>query len=369
MFNNFTRVPSRVPSRTLACVLALTQALPLSLLAQHAQAQQVSTTQYEYDAQGNRTKVTDPRSLVTNIAPDALDRTQTITGPAPSSTSARPTVTYGYDGQSRVSSVQDPRGNTTRYSRDGLGLNVTQTSPDTGSLTLTFDPTGPLSYRMLNPGRGASYDFDELNRPTGVSYTDGSFTILSYDAFNSNAGTENYGIGHLTRVTEFDANSVMQSSLTFTYDIQGRLKSRCTGFGVSSCNSRLTYRWDSGNTGQLLGLTYPSGRKVDYTYDAQGNISGITTTDPNGSTRTVVSSVTYTPWGPTTLGINTLYFGDGSGAQTYERDYDTDGRVNQFTLGYGANGVTTAKALYVVNYDEASRVTSIVSGSGTVKYG
>lgn len=35
---------------------------------------QTSATLYEYDAVGNRTKVTDPRSAVTNQAYDALNR-------------------------------------------------------------------------------------------------------------------------------------------------------------------------------------------------------------------------------------------------------------------------------------------------------
>ena len=44
-------------------------------------AQQTTTTQYAYDAQGNLTQITDPRGLVTNQSFDALNRLKQVMQP------------------------------------------------------------------------------------------------------------------------------------------------------------------------------------------------------------------------------------------------------------------------------------------------
>ncbi|MGQ0543736.1 MAG: hypothetical protein ACT4P3_00170, partial [Betaproteobacteria bacterium] len=91
--------------------------------------------------------------------------------------------------------------------------------------------------------------------------------------------------------------------------------------------------------GRMDQLTYPSGRTVDYTFDALGRIASIGTT-AGGSPQTVVQSVTYHPFGAP----KSYTLGDGT---TYARSYDLDGRIASYTLGAQAFGI---------GYDAASRI-------------
>ncbi|MFO1351160.1 MAG: hypothetical protein U1F68_11020 [Gammaproteobacteria bacterium] len=61
-------------------------------------------------------------------------------------------------------------------------------------------------------------------------------------------------------------------------------------------------------------------REIDYTRDGLGRIQSIVTT-ANGETKTLVSNVTYQPFG----GVNGFTFGNG---QAYARTFDRDGRIN-----------------------------------------
>ncbi|MCW7542080.1 hypothetical protein OOT46_30250, partial [Aquabacterium sp. A7-Y] len=179
-----------------------------------------------------------------------------------------------------------------------------------------------------------------------------------------------YGRGQLTSLTELNASAVQTSRLEFAYDPQGRLLRRCQLWGAATtCTAAdtLSYRWGSSGTqaGRLLGLTYPSGRQVDYQYDAQGRISGITTTHPGSSTaQAVVSGVAYQTLNVGSYAVRSFTFGNGSTApvQRYSRSFDIDGRITGFTLGQGASGISAEQAQYTLQYDPASRITEIRNG-------
>ena len=292
-------------TRTLATTLALLQALPLGLtglmspIAQ-AYAQTPPTPapiQYNYDAQGNLTKVIDPNGLATDFEPDSLHRTRKQTLPAPVAGTARPVVQYGWDGLDRLTRVTDPRNTTTFYIRSGL-LDVAQVSPDTGVTFHFHDAGGSLNQRTNARSQSMSVmNTDTLGRPTLIGYTDDTstaalytgYTSLGYDAYSTTAGAENYGRGHLTLALELDGNFAPIASTSLRYDIFGHLTRRCQfwqgasagSYGACTDGDALRYRWNttpgSASTGRLVGLTYPSGRKVDYQYDAQGRIQAITT--------------------------------------------------------------------------------------------
>lgn len=97
-------------------------------------------------------------------------------------------------------------------------------------------------------------------------------------------------------------------------------------------------------------------RTVTYTFDSAGRISGATTVPSGGSSQTLVSSVTYHPFG----GVKGFTFGN---SQTYARTYDQDGRIATYTLG--GTG-------YTVGYDAASRIdfiTETANPTNTNTYG
>ncbi|MRV76868.1 type IV secretion protein Rhs, partial [Duganella sp. FT92W] len=74
-----------------------------------ASAQQNTTYSYQYDNNGNLTKVTDPLSQVTDRSYDVLNRQLQQLQPPPVTGAARPAINYTYDALDQLSTVRDPR--------------------------------------------------------------------------------------------------------------------------------------------------------------------------------------------------------------------------------------------------------------------
>ena len=199
-------------------VTPLTQLRKLSLClalfgagVANAQTVQNTTTQFGYDANGNVTQITDPLKNVTDLTPDALNRTQLQQQPPPKTGAARPSITYSYDGQDQLSTVTDPRGLVTTYANDGLGNQNQLTSPDTGATVLTYDLGGNVKTSKDARGQITTYTYDALNRVTLISYASGTVTRFEYDGGPTGAPNAK---GHLTKMTD--------ESGTTTYAYDGR---------------------------------------------------------------------------------------------------------------------------------------------------
>jgi RHS repeat-associated protein len=384
------RSATTLSSRALAATLAVLQALPAAgLLPTAVHAQQSQSTQFEYDAQGNLTKVTDPNGQVTVLQPDTLNRTIQVTQPEPVSGRSKPIVKFTYDGLNRLTRVVDANGGTNPIIFAGLGDTTTALSGRSRVDTL-LDASGNIVYRINQRNQSASITgVDALNRPTTIEYSDdgsdsSSYTGLSflvYDQYSTTAGAENYGRGKLTAVTNYKLNAdhTIQSTLDkvwLRYDQLGRVTRLCqfwpgvSAGSLSNCTDGDALRLSWNNSGSALGRlgsqTYPSGRVVSYQYDGNGRIQGITTTDPGSSSaRAVVSSVTYTVLDPAggAAVLAGLSFGDGQATpvQTLQRHYDTSGRIQDLTIGQGALGLGSTQAQYTYTLDDAGRI-KVISG-------
>ncbi|MFN9974392.1 MAG: hypothetical protein ACK58T_31320, partial [Phycisphaerae bacterium] len=252
-------------------------------------------TTYQYDNAGQLTRVT---------LPDASF------------------LQYTYDAAQRLTQIADNLGNRIVYTLDLMG-NRTQEQ--------VFDPANTLAqtrsrvYNSLNrltqeigaagniatstdaKGQVTSYTYDVLNRVTSITYQGGVVHSYAYDQGSN-------GKGRLTQITEPNSITV------YAYDVRGRLIAETrTINGVAYVTA---YAYDS--AGRLTGMTYPGGRTVNYTLDALGRVQSVATTKDSTS-QTVVSSVTYRPFGPSAGHT----FGNG---QTYTRGCDTDGRITSSTL-------------------------------------
>jgi YD repeat-containing protein len=274
------------------------------------------TTTYGYDSNGNQTSIDSPLGRNTIPAYDALNRVSQITDPNSGVTQ----VTY--DASDNVASVIDPRVLTTTYTNDGFDELTKLVSPDTGTCSDTYDSAGNLKTTTDARGALGTYTYDALNRMIRVSYSDQT-SNYTYDA-----GT--YGKGRLTGAS--DANH----SMSWTYNAQGRI----TGKGqiVGSITESVGYGYTNDD---LTSLVTPSGQTILYTYTNHQ----ITTITVNGTT--VLSGVTYDPFGPATGWT----WGNSS---TVSREYDEDGDPYQIVTAGVTNGYTV---------DDASRITGI-SDSG-----
>ena len=300
------------------------------------------TTVYEYDANGNLTRITDPLNRQSSNSYDALNRlissTQADGG----------IVQYGYDGQDQLTQVTDPRNLTTRYNRDGLGNLNQQTSPDTGATGYTYDAAGNVLTRTDAKGQVATYSYDVLNRLTGIVYTGG--TTSQSVSYQYDQGTN--GIGHLTRIVDGTGTT------DYAYDQHGRLTSQTRQPASGTTPYITAYGYDA--QGRLSSISYPSGRSVDYSFDGMGRISQIATTY-KGTTRILTSNIQYEPFG----GVHSFTYGDGTTTpvQTYTRQRDQDGRIASYSL----NG-----KLKSIGYDAASQISFIADPqnlANTANYG
>ncbi len=296
----------------------------LYMLASIAAAQtQNTTTNFQYDANGNLTQVTDALGHVTKYGYDALNRRTTIMDAATGVT------TNTYDGLDQLVAVSDPRRVVTSYTIDGLGNLAKTVSADTGTTSNTYDEAGNVKTSTDAKGQTTSYQYDVLNRVTLVTYADASTVAYQYDQGAN-------GIGRLTRVV--DSNG----SIDYAYDLHGRLLQETRTIAAVAYTTAYSYD----NAGRLAGMVYPSGRTLNYVRDAMGRISQINTTRDDVTTA-LVTQVLYQPFGP----AQALTYGNG---QVYRRSFDLDGRIASFTLG---------SQTQAISYDAASRITAIADAA------
>ncbi|MGH8653099.1 MAG: hypothetical protein ACREYE_13445 [Gammaproteobacteria bacterium] len=188
-------------------------------------------------------------------------------------------------------------------------------SPDTGTTRYAYDSAGNRVSRRDAKGVEVFYGYDALNRLTSTDYLDDTLDVsLSYDETTN-------GIGRFSTMTD-------GSGLTeYGYDYRGNLTSVQTTRDGLTHTTRYTYN----GADQLMSITYPSGRTVDYQRNTLGQISGVTTT-LNGETQTLASNIGYAPFGPMTG----LTFGNGVPMNRHlDLDYRLAANVHQGVFEQG----------------------------------
>jgi RHS repeat-associated protein len=320
-----------------------------------------------YDANGNLVQSADGLGIQRQSSYDALNRlVQTLDNyNGTDSATANTRTQYAYDSLDRLTQLTDPSNLATTYAYDGLGNATGQQSPDTGTKSRSFDAAGNVLTRTNAKGITATHTYDALNRLLTVSYPDSTQAITyAYDEANSLTGcTASYPIGRLTRIIEQAVTTV------YCYDAHGNViqKQQITAAGTDTTAYRYTH------ADRLSGITYPSGTQVSYTRDSNGRIQAITATPPNGTASTVVSNVSYQPFGP----VSGYTLGNG---QPVTRAYDANYRLTDLTspaftlhVARDAMGNITAignapgadPATETYSYDPLYRLTQITEADGS----
>ena len=327
-----------------------------SVAATNAAAQNIQNTtrQYEYDAEGNLKKVTDPLARVTDLSYDGLRRVTQEQQPSPVPGAARPTVQYAYDGLDYLSSVTDPRFLTTTYTVSGFGNLLSQVSPDTGTTTTAYRATANTVYTSKDArAKTTTYTHDALGRVVSMSYGTGTATRFEYDGGATPVAAAS---GRVTKMTDESGSTV------YAYTDFGEVASKTQTVTASSKSLVHTVGYGHGSsgsaTGKLTSVTYPSGSQVNYRYDAAGRINAITVHPVNADgvgTNTSVeyallTDVEYAAHGP----VKGWQWGNSTEASpdVYSRTYDLDGRVTGYNLG---NPASTGSQR-TLTWDAASRI-------------
>ncbi len=278
---------------------------------------------YEYDSKGNLLSDTDPNGNSRTFSYDskgnlvsASDRIGNVTK-------------FEYDQSGRKTAEIDAMGHRTEYTYDSLGNRTSSTRQRTDSAgvvhaltsqsqydaegrpTLVRDVMGNVStftYRADGlvekatdiRGVTANYAYDARGNVTRTDYSDGSFETSEYDA-NGNLLVQRRRDGTVTTNSYDDANrqkvvvDQFGSTTSFGYDKAGRQVS------IDSAGTTATLKHDSGQVFSLspLGNSAVADRPrisqvdledgeyiVDLQYDANGNITNVTSSDGKELTTT-----------------------------------------------------------------------------------
>jgi len=291
----------------------------------------VPVTNYEYDAEGNPTKVVvDPatRAYATRHAYDGLGRRSATTD------AKNGVVRFGYDLVDHLTTVTDPRKLVTKYQPDGLGSVKQLVSPDTGTTTSTYDAAGNLKTRLSARNVLATYTYDALNRPTQVAYTrsDASTFTQSW-VYDQTGPAFGYGVGRLTT-----ANS-LNVSTTLRYDELGRVTQTVQ---TTTQAKALTVGTTYDAAGHVTSVTYPSGRVVRYTW-ANGQLQAVgVASNAASAAQPLLDQISYTPFGAVQGWVWQL-----GTPRPHVRVYDTSGRLVRHSLG---------PLVRDISYDTADRI-------------
>jgi YD repeat-containing protein len=255
---------------------------------------------------------------------------------------------FGDPGHARLADVTDAMNVITRYTFNALGKITSVTLPGGGaSRSWQYTPRNEL-FREIHPESGTvTYTYDPAGNLETRSDAAFGTTTFSYDGNNRLTGINRLGSAHDTSI-EYDASDNRTAlangdvASEFVYDNANRLQSRKDD--LDGVVLRTSYSYDLNDN--LLGLTYPSGFKVDYTYDAENRMTSVRKA---GSGTIYAQSMQYHPSGA----LKQYLAGNG-----ILHTFTYDARYRLRTLNTG--GASLLRLTY--GYDRVSNVTSILDG-------
>ncbi len=220
---------------------------------------------YEYDDQGNQTKMTDANGQVYTYTYDEFGNMLTATDPL----NQISTYTYTTD-YKKINSFKDPKGNLYTIDYDSRG-NMTQlVTPGNNVYTATYNANGDIINSTDPKGNIYTYNYDSRGNPTVVTGPNGYQAALSFDARGNllsftdargNTSSAEYDIlDRLKKITDPINNNVQ-----LTYDAQGN-----PVIFKNKNNETTTLSFDASN--RLVKITGPTGNQSSFTYDGMDNM-------------------------------------------------------------------------------------------------
>ena len=340
-----------------------------------------TTTTYTYDANGNMTSETDALGYTIDFTYNQFAEPLTFTNQEGYVTSYQydtngnlerqsnpdgTTQQYAYNPQGEVISSTDPDGQTIGYAYSINGQLTTENLPDGSSNSYTYDPHGNM-LAAAGPGGDWTFTYNNQNLPTTIVEPFGTLTVQ-------------YGVdGNITQLKDQTGFTV-----NYGYDAVGRLNELTDASG----NLIEWYTYDP--AGNLLTEAKGNATVTNYSYDADGDVTGTNNLAPGGlinSQMTYAYNAVGEVTSMTTGGVTTAYEYDADGELTsasslgdsIQYEYDPDGNrtsvtqngvitnyvsndVNEYT-STTTNGVTTND-----EYDRNGNMTAATTGTQTITY-
>jgi RHS repeat-associated protein len=363
---------------------------------------QKNTTSYTYSGAGNLSSSKDATAATAKVDYNDDGTAKSSTDPKNGSNN----TTYGYDANHQLATITPPTGNS-------LGVRK-----------FTYDGYGRLLTATDGAGRKTTYAYDNDDRVTQVSYSDGTPKETSaYDhAGNMYQRVDASG----TTTWQFDKRNLAWDrvstsgggDLSYGYDAAGNMKTLTDGRGTVKYgyDSRELLQSMTDASGKTWGFSYDDdGRRTDTyfnktsdtawamhthtTYDDSGRVTRVTTTRASDASKVVSDlSYCYSPHGSddtcstdktkdtglrqwskdqvsgkvsvyTYDGGNRLTKATNAAGHTYDYGYDADGnRTSVKTDGTQTQNLSFNSANQISNsgetYDGAGNQTATTSNGG-----
>ena len=316
---------------------------------------------------GTRTsQIRDSQNHVIQVSRDANDNPTSLTLPSGDKISYRydnkgnlisvtdplsREINFTYDSTfNRLTSVRDARNNTLTYGYDQRGNLQSITYPDGSTEQYSVDSTGNLTRSVNRRGSDIDYTYNKDGLLTRKEYADGSFVSYTYDTR-----------GNLATVTD------SKGTISMVYDTADRL----TGISYPSGRS-LQYSYNA--NGQRTQMVTQDGSIVNYSYDSAGRLKSLT-----DAAKATIITYDYDAAGRLARETNgngtyTNYTYDKVGQLVNLVNYDSDGTVNsRFDYTYDILGrrstMTTLEGTWQYRYDKVGQLTGVISPDGrTIEY-
>jgi len=310
----------------------------------------------EYSYAGASTTITDK---TTGLSTSGTFKTSTVDamGNITNVTASTGNIDYTYWGSGKIKTITTG-GSTTYLYYDDPMLNQTKLiDPNSGTTSYTYNGFGELLTQTDNKSQTLQYTYEKGRMKSRATTGTVEFPLSeTYDYYETDGKK-----GMLKSITRTDNNGVPVSE-TYDYDALLRPISIVTSGAKINTGTLATYTntFDyETSTGRLVSQSYPSGLKVNYLYDAVGNLMQINNANDNvkpiiwqGNT---VNSLNQ--WTKCTMGngLITQYDYDASvHLPTVIRSGTTSNQTNVLHLSYtyNAHGQMTSRSNIKNNLSE-----------------
>ncbi len=179
---------------------------------------------------------------------------------------------FGYDKIGNLTNVTDNAGNKTWMNYDGLGRKTSMIDPDMGTWTYNYDPAGRMTEQ-----------FDAKNQKLKFIYNDPIGRLTSKEIYNG-SGVLQTNITYIYDVSDDSSCPCFKGQLYKVsdrqgyqkncYDVRGRVLKTVRNLSVNGQTYEIQSTYDDAD--RVKEVTYPgNATKLRYTYDTAGNVQKV----------------------------------------------------------------------------------------------
>ena len=214
---------------------------------------------YAYDAAGNLVSKTDKEGKATSYEYDALRRLTKVTD------SLGQITTYIYDNRDNLTALTDAKGQTTTFTYDKNNRLIKETRPMNQETNYQYNAAGLLIKKTDAKGQRLEYAYDNANRMTQMA---------QYNAAGSSVKTISFTYDSAGNLKTYNDGT---TSAAYSYDELYRKTQETINYLSAQAGGSfsLTTSYAYNKNGAKKSFTYPNGQTVNYTYDANNQITGV----------------------------------------------------------------------------------------------